>query len=89
MHETIGWIAAICFASCGVPQAYKTFRLKQAYDMAWSFLLLWFVGELLMIIYICLIPEPMYPLLFNYMINFVCLLIILRYKAWPIKDYND
>lgn len=75
---TLGWIGSICFACCGIPQAWQAHRTKSTSDLSWSFLLLWFFGELLTIQYIW--PKQDYPLLLNYSINFCCLLVIIYYK---------
>lgn len=81
MMELIGWTGSILFAICGIPQAYESFRRGNAYGLTWAFLLMWFFGEVLTLIYV--IPKLDYPLLFNYSCNLICLLIILRYKIKP------
>jgi uncharacterized protein with PQ loop repeat len=81
MLDTIGWFGAILFAVCGIPQAWQCWKQGNANGMAWVFLLCWFFGELLTIVYV--IPKRDLPLLFNYTINLVCLLIILYYKIRP------
>jgi len=78
--ETIGWIGSILFAICAVPQAYHTQRMGHCRGLTWSFLLCWLGGELFTIAYV--LPKMDVPLLFNYSINLICLLIMLRYKIW-------
>jgi len=79
--EYIGWIGSILFAACGIPQAYESYNKGNSNGLTWAFLLMWFFGEVLTLIYI--IPKLDYPLLFNYSCNLICLLIILRYKIKP------
>ena len=81
MMELIGWTGSILFAICGIPQALDSFKRGNSEGLTWAFLLMWFWGEGLTLIYI--IPKLDYPLLFNYSCNLICLLIILRYKIKP------
>jgi len=79
--DIIGWLGSFCFAVCGIPQAIKTWKLGSADEISWLFLLLWLTGELSMIVYVW--PKQDYPLLFNYLGNLACLLVILRFKLIP------
>lgn len=76
----IGWLGSICFAVCGIPQAYKSYKEGHSNGSSIYFLLLWLMGEVMTIIYI--IPKMDIPLLFNYSMNLSALVIILRYKLW-------
>lgn len=78
--ELIGWMGAVLFAICGLPQAVQCAREGHARGLNWFFLLAWFWGEVFTIIYVW--PKADYPLLFNYFLNLVFLLVILRYKIW-------
>lgn len=81
--EYIGWVGSILFAACGLPQAVQSYRLGNSDGLAWSFLLMWFFGELFTLIYI--IPKADYPLIFNYIVNMVFLLVIIKFKIWKRK----
>jgi len=81
MMDTIGWIGSILFAACGIPQALDSYNKGNSDGLTWAFLLMWFFGEVLTLIYI--IPKLDWPLIFNYTNNLVCLLVILRYKIKP------
>lgn len=81
MLELIGWIGAILFAICSIPQAYQCWKTKSAQGLSLSFLLMWFIGEVLTIIYV--LPKWDLPLLFNYAVNILSLLVIFYYK---VKD---
>lgn len=78
MIETIGWMGAICFAFCALPQAIQSFRTKSSQGINGYFLLLWVVGEVLTLIYI-LGTTVQLPLVFNYVFNLACLAVIVRY----------
>ena len=81
--ETIGWIGSALFAVCGLPQAIQCARDGHARGLNWFFLLAWFGGEVLTIIYVY--PKMDLPLLANYAVNMVFLIIMLRYKLWERK----
>ena len=70
MTELAGWIGAICFAACGVPQAVKVWRTQQTRDLSWGFLWLWLGGEVLSMAYVLdkgfLLGVWQWPLLVNY-----------------------
>jgi uncharacterized protein with PQ loop repeat len=79
--ELIGWIGSVCFATCAIPQAWQSIKQKHSRGLSWAFLVAWFIGEIFTIWYIILTnPTPI--LLLNYGVNFLVLLIILRYKIW-------
>lgn len=79
MLTYVGWLGSVLFAICGIPQAWQAYRQGHCEGLSWSFLLLWFFGEVFTIIYV--LPKFDWPLLFNYGVNFLCLLVLLYYKA--------
>lgn len=81
--ETIGWIGAILFALCGLPQAWECYRTGNSRGLSWGFLGMWFGGEILTIIYVW--PKGDIPLLFNYFLNLVFLLVMVKFKIWERK----
>jgi len=81
--EIIGWLGSILLAFCGLPQAIESYRTKSSEGLTWGFLFMWFVGEILTIIYI--LPQMVLPLLFNYTANVIFLSIIIYYKINPKK----
>jgi len=76
--ETIGWIGSILFALCGFPQALQSYKDKHSNGLNWPFILMWLFGEILTLIYIW--PKSDYPLIFNYSLNLIFLLVIIYYK---------
>jgi uncharacterized protein with PQ loop repeat len=81
MLELSGIIGAVLFAFCGLPQAITCIKTGNSSGLSWTFLIMWFFGEIFTIIYI--LPKHDYILLGNYILNFVFLLIMLKYKIKP------
>lgn len=79
MYELIGWVGSILFALCALPQAWLCFKQKHARGISWLFLMMWLWGEVLTFTYV--LPTGKLPLLANYVMNFILLLIIIFYKV--------
>jgi len=82
--EWLGWIGGLLLALCGLPQAVKTFLDGHSDGVSWWFLIMWFVGEVLVLIYI--IPSGQLPLIVNYAVNIIFAAIILKYKIKPKRS---
>ena len=82
--ELIGWIGSILFAICGLPQAISCYKSGNANGIDWLFLMAWLGGEILTLIYVW--PRSDWPLITNYTINLIFVLIIFRYKMFPRID---
>lgn len=76
--EAIGWISGACLATCAIPQAWKAYLTGDVSSLSWGFLLLWAVGEVTGVVYA--IHLDSWPLLWNYVINGICLVVIIREK---------
>jgi len=81
--ETIGYIGSILLAICGLPQAIESYKTKSSEGLTWGFILLWFFGEIFTFAYI--LPKMDLPLLINYSVNIIFLIIILYFKIFPKK----
>jgi len=81
MIEIIGWTGSALFALCGLPQAVQSTREGHSHGLSWLFLLMWFWGEIFTLCYVW--PKMDYPLLANYFVNLVFVVIILFYKIFP------
>lgn len=79
--ELCGWTAAILFAFCGAPQAWKSFKEKHSMGISWGFILMWWWAEVLMLVYV--LPKQDAPLIFNLVLNLFFASFILWYKAFP------
>lgn len=85
-----GWVGSILFAICAIPQAYKSYCDKHSNGLSILFLLIWFIGEVLTLIYVILLESiNLLPLIFNYGCNLFCLLIIMYYRFFPNIFTND
>jgi len=85
MLEIVGWLGSFLFAFCGVPQAWHSWKNKNSDGLSWSFLLMWFFGEVFTIIYV--FPKSdVLPLLANYTFNLMLLLVIIYYRIWPKRS---
>jgi uncharacterized protein with PQ loop repeat len=74
----IATIGSILLALCGMPEAYKCYKTKSC-TLGWPMLIMWFVGEVLLIIFA--FQTVQYFLLLNYFSNLAFLLIMMRYKT--------
>jgi len=91
--ETIGWIGAMLFALCGLPEAWRSWRRKRC-DVGWAFLSMWLGGEALTLFYVVAKEGliNLMPLIVNYLLNIVFILIMCYYKwkCWNARDgYED
>ncbi len=78
--EAIGWIGSMLFCLCALPQLITVYRNKHGFGLSWGFLLLWLFGEILCAIYVGSQPIVQLPLIVNYALNLVMLLVIIYYK---------
>ncbi len=78
--EFFGWLGSALFAICGLPQALQSIKDGHSRGLNWFFLLAWLFGEVFTIIYIW--PKMDLPLLANYSVNLIFLMIMLKYKIW-------
>lgn len=83
MIDVVGWIGSFLLAWCGPPQAVCSIKQKHSDGLSWSFLLMWFFGEVFLLVYI--LPKQDLPLIFNYSINIFCLTIIVYFKIFGSK----
>jgi len=81
--ELIGWIGSVCFALCGFPQALKCHKEGHARGLSCLGLLLWLSGEVCYIISVWSLFGWVGWMMFNYLMNAACILVMLRYKFRP------
>lgn len=72
--NVLGWIGGVLLAFCGAPEAYRAIT-SEAYDISTAFILMWGLGELLILITILKEARKSY-LIFNYSANLVFILVI-------------
>lgn len=81
--ELLGWISGLLLGACAVPEVYHTIK-KGRNDSSWSFLLMWYFGEIGFLIYV--LPKGNLPLLANYVLNIILISILLKYKIKPKEE---
>ena len=81
------WIGSTLLALCAVPQVLHCIRYKNADGVDWLFILMWLFGEIILLIY--MLPKNEYALISNYILNIICLGIIIYYKINPRRSYED
>jgi len=80
MIEIIGWFGSVLLSTCGLPLVYDVCIRKKSNVVSVSFLWWWFIGEMLLFVYILFQPVLSLPLIFNYGFNILCLLLIFIFK---------
>jgi uncharacterized protein with PQ loop repeat len=77
MTSLLGYIGGGLLAVCALPETIRTLKDKTCH-LGWGFLLLWFFGEVFMLIYGLGLKDL--PLILNYGINLVLIGPMLWYK---------
>ena len=83
MLDIVGWLGAFFFAICAIPQAWQSYKLGNSDGISTMFLVFWFLGEVLMTIYV--LPTWDWPLLTNYIFNLILTSVICWYKIFPTR----
>ena len=76
--DIIGWIGSMCFCLSAAPQAWLSIKQGNAEGVSSGMLTLWLIGEVFSLVYVW--PKKHRPLIYNYIINLVFLLVIIFYK---------
>lgn len=87
--ETLGWIGALCFSLCGLPQLVLTVKNGNANGVSTGFLGLWITGEVCMGTFMLLTGAMKPQLAINYIVNIVGIMLILKYKIFPRSSSLD
>ena len=82
--EIIGWLGSIMLSICGLPQAIESYKNKNSNGISWGFIILWFLGEILVLLYVIFKKE--YPLSFNCALNIIIVSVILYFKLKSVKQ---
>lgn len=85
MIETVGWLAGLLFAFCGLPQTIQCYKQGHSRGVNGLFIWMWLIGEILMQVYVFAKHGLDLPLLVNYWINTIFVLVIVKYKYWERK----
>ena len=77
-----GWIGAALLAICGAPLAIQAIRQKDI-DTNIVFLLSWYFGEIITLVYVFLQYGFEWPLLFNYGLNIIFITrVLFKHEIW-------
>ncbi len=77
-RESVGWFGSLLLGLCALPQTVQVIQTGTASGLSWTFLLMWFLGELFTLIYV--LPTRRWPLIANYVLNLACLFVMLAVK---------
>jgi uncharacterized protein with PQ loop repeat len=83
----LGWLGAGFLTICSLPQGIKVVRDGTSRGLSRAFIWLWFLGELLTFIYIC-VGNFSWPLFANYVTNLTLSVILLKYYYFPTVHYE-
>jgi len=75
--ELIGFFGTLFLTFCALPELFRTIKNKRCH-LGWGFILMWFFGEILCLIYVLSINNNI--LLLNYGFNLLVVSIMLFYK---------
>lgn len=75
----LGWLGAILLALCSIPEAYNSIMNGHSKGLSWTFILMWYFGEIFVLIPVAITIKEKY-LLFNYILNIIGISIIIYYK---------
>lgn len=81
----LGTIGAFCFALSGLPQAYKSWKDGHSDGIAHGTIILWLIGEGMMLAYALYFYTMDFVLTVNYTFNFLLVSVIFKYKYWRRK----
>jgi uncharacterized protein with PQ loop repeat len=81
MGEFFGFISALCFGFCALPQSIKCIQDKSASGISNGMIFLWILGEFSAIIYAIVSLNSPFWLLLNYALSCLTLLPIIYYKV--------
>lgn len=84
--QYFAWTGSTLLSFCAFPQVVRCCLQGHAHGISWTFLLMWLIGEIFLLIY--MLPKGDIPLIANYLLNIVFLAIIIRYKVKPRRP-ND
>lgn len=86
MNDVVGYIGGICFAISAIPQAVMSCKEGHSKGLSDLTLWLWLTGEVFTMWYVLLTIGFDKPLILNYGLNTLTLLVIMYYKYFPRRE---
>jgi len=83
IFEILGWIGAVSFAFCALPQAVQCWKQGHAQGVNVAFLSLWITGEVTTLAYVVGDMGLKWPLIVNYVMNLLFISVIGYFRIWP------
>jgi hypothetical protein len=83
VSELFGWLGSMCFAACGFPQAWQCIKQGNSHGLSPWMLGFWLGGEFCYIVASLLQFGWVGWLMFNYILNVPCVLLMLWYYFRP------
>ena len=83
MADIFGWLGCLCFALCGIPQAWKSYKDGHSFGLTYAFITMWLLGEVFYIGGALLKFGWIGWIMWNCLINMVAILVIAYYRLWP------
>ena len=83
MIESLAWIGSVLLALCGFPMMIKSIRDGHSDGVDATFLWMWIIGEILVWVYV--VSRQDWPMIFNYSLNIIFVIVILKYKYFNVK----
>lgn len=81
--DVLGYLAGLCYAFSGAPQAVKAVKEGHSEGVATSLIWMVWTGSALMLIYVLGKHGVDWPLLFDYLVTLVVWGTVGRYKYFP------
>lgn len=88
MISIIGYMAMACLIVAAIPQAIKAVREGHSKGIAGGYIGLLLAGFILMLTYLW-VSKPVVPVMINYAVNILMMLIIGYYKVFPRHEKEN
>jgi MtN3 and saliva related transmembrane protein len=82
LSDILGWIAAILFAICYLPQIVKTYRTKTVEGLSFGLLFLSFIANIIALWYAILIKQPCLQFKYAIAMLFLAICIYMYLRIW-------
>jgi uncharacterized protein with PQ loop repeat len=87
--QIFGWIGQLLLGLCAAPQAIQSFKTRTSNGINPLFIIMWFCGELLSLVYVLFSLSNALPIIMNYSVNLVFVSIILYYNVYPQNNNKN
>ena len=93
----LGASGALLLAGCSLPLLWDTIKAGHCRGVSKKFLAAWWLGEILTLVYVLLLPQFSWSLFINYAVNTLAVGVVCVYKVWPrvktleemVREFRD